>query len=120
MLHAIGPLHRALSRSRGSLIHRPTFRPRSTAYLGSDYGGWTVIPEMVGPELVVYSVGVGSDITFDRAMIERFGCTVHAFDPTPMAREWVAKQTVPARIRVPPDRARQQGRGSGVRDDRNA
>jgi FkbM family methyltransferase len=95
LLHAMGPLHRALSRSRGTLIHRPTYRPRSAAYLGSDYGGWTVIPELIDKQSVVYSVGVGSDITFDRAMIERFGCTVHAFDPTPMAREWVARQTVP-------------------------
>lgn len=96
VLHAIGPLHRALSRRRGSLIHRPTYRPRSVAYLGSDYGGWTVIPGLIDGQSVVYSVGVGSDVTFDLALIERFGCTVHAFDPTPMAREWIARQQVPA------------------------
>jgi FkbM family methyltransferase len=95
VLHAIGPLHRALSRHRGSLIHQPAFRPRSTAFLGSEYGGWTVIPELIDSGSVVYSVGVGSDITFDRALIERFGCTVHSFDPTPMAREWIAEQEVP-------------------------
>lgn len=102
MLHAIGPLHRALSRSRGSLIHRPTYRAPSRAFLGSDYGGWTVIPGLITRESVVYSVGVGSDISFDRAMIERFGCTVHAFDPTPMARQWIARQTLPPEFEFHP------------------
>ncbi len=32
-----------------------------------------------------YCVGVGEDITFDLALIDRFGCDVHAFDPTPRA-----------------------------------
>ena len=95
VIRAIGPLHRALSRHRGTLIHRPAYRPRAIAFLGSEYGGWTVIPELIDAGSVVYSVGVGSDITFDRALIERFGCTVHSFDPTPMAREWIAQQDVP-------------------------
>ena len=30
---------------------------------------------------MVYSFGVGQDISWDLAMIERFGVTVHAFDP---------------------------------------
>src|SRR5262249_5513827 len=29
--------------------------------------------------------GVGEDISFDLALIGRFGCTVHAFDPVPAA-----------------------------------
>ena len=95
VLHAIGPLHRALSRHRGTLIHQATHRPGSVAYLGSEYGGWTVIPELIDSRSVVYSVGVGSDVTFDRALIERFSCTVHSFDPTPMAREWIAAQALP-------------------------
>jgi len=95
VLHAIGPLHRALSRRRGTLIHRPTYRPPSLDRLGSDYGGWSVVPELLDARSVVYTVGVGSDISFDLALIERFGCIVHAFDPTPMAREWIARQQVP-------------------------
>ena len=98
VLHAIGPLHRALSRHRGTLIHWPTYRPRSLEHLGSGYGGWTVVPDLLGAQSVVYSVGVGSDVTFDRALIDRFGCTVHTFDPTPMARAWIARQELPPRF----------------------
>lgn len=98
VLHAIGPLHRALSRHRGSLIDRPTYQASSQLRLGSDYGGWTIIPDLIDSHAVVYSVGVGSDITFDRALIARFGCGVHAFDPTPMAREWIVRQDVPPQL----------------------
>ena len=96
VLHAIGPLHRALSRRRGNLIHWPAYHPHSQAYLGSDYGGWTIIPDLIDSQSVVYSVGVGNDITFDAALIARFGCVVHAFDPTPVSRGWVARQVLPA------------------------
>ena len=53
------------------------------------------MPDLLDARSAVYSVGVGSDITFDLALIARFGCTVHAFDPTPMACDWVAGQGVP-------------------------
>lgn len=98
LLHNVGPAHRALSRWRGTLIHTPEHRAPGAVHLGSSYGGWTVIPSLLGPQSVVYSVGVGSDISFDLAMIDRFGCAVHAFDPTPMARDWIAQQALPAQL----------------------
>ncbi len=57
--------------------------------IGSDYGGWIVPTDRFTKESVCYCAGVGEDITFDLGLIERFGCTVHAFDPTPRAREHV-------------------------------
>lgn len=53
--------------------------------LGSDYGGWIVDSRHLGQESVCYLAGVGEDTTFDFALINKFGCTVHAFDPTPRA-----------------------------------
>jgi FkbM family methyltransferase len=44
---------------------------------------------------VVYSFGVGDDISFDCSVIDRFGVTVHAFDPTPRSVAWVAEQDLP-------------------------
>ena len=63
--------------------------------LGSEYGGWYVRPDWITSDSVVMSVGVGSDVTFDLEMIERFGCTVHAFDSTPKSVEWVRAQRLP-------------------------
>ena len=58
--------------------------------LGSDYGGWYTPAFDLGPESIVYSAGVGQDITFDEALIKRCGCTVHGFDPTPAAMDFIA------------------------------
>ena len=55
--------------------------------LGSDYGGWWVPERDLGPSTRAYCAGVGSDITFDLALIERYGCEVWAFDPTPAVIE---------------------------------
>ena len=63
--------------------------------LGSDYGAWTVLPELISPGSIVYSFGVGQDVSFDLALIECFGVTVHAFDPTPRSSEWVRAQQLP-------------------------
>jgi FkbM family methyltransferase len=50
------------------------------------YGGWFVPSGCVQRDWVVYSAGVGADVTFDTALIERYGCEVYAFDPTDGAR----------------------------------
>ncbi len=50
------------------------------AHLGSSYGGWIVPDGLVDPSWVCYTVGIGGDITFDLALIERYGATVRAFD----------------------------------------
>ena len=68
----------------------PTFRA------GARSGVWTVCEHGLGPDSIVYSVGVGDNVAWDLAMIERFGVTVHAFDPTPASVRWVARQALPA------------------------
>ncbi|GMQ82895.1 MAG: hypothetical protein BMS9Abin05_2361 [Rhodothermia bacterium] len=69
-----------------------------TTRLGSPYGGWSIIAESLNRESIVYSFGVGEDISFDLALINEFGLTVHAFDPTPKSIAWVRKQSVPDRF----------------------
>ncbi|MCL3838275.1 FkbM family methyltransferase [Aeromicrobium duanguangcaii] len=63
--------------------------------LGTPYGGWWVPESLLGPESVCYLGGIGTDISFDLAMIERFGCRVWGIDPTPKALDWLADQTLP-------------------------
>jgi FkbM family methyltransferase len=99
LLHRIGPMHRALNHYRGRRIHAPKKRIKGSVPLGTSYCVGFVLPRLLGPQSLVYSVGVGSDISFDLALIERFGCEVHAFDPTPMACEWIARQDLPARFK---------------------
>jgi FkbM family methyltransferase len=51
--------------------------------------------DVLDTESIVYSCGVGRDITFDLEMIQRFGLRVRAFDPTPRALEWLSAQQLP-------------------------
>jgi FkbM family methyltransferase len=70
--------------------------------LGSAYGAHCVATQGLGPGGVAYSFGVGDDVSFDLALIERFGLEVHAFDPTPASVAWVARQVFPERLRFHP------------------
>lgn len=69
--------------------------PRKTL-LGSDYGGWTIMPEGLDSSSTIYSFGVGNDVSFDLALIQRFACNVHGFDPSPPVARWIATQDLPA------------------------
>jgi FkbM family methyltransferase len=73
-------------------------RPQSSVSLvtlGEGAGSWAVWPDRLGSDSVVYSFGVGRDISFEQAMITRYGLTVHAFDPTPLALDWIKSQQLP-------------------------
>jgi FkbM family methyltransferase len=87
-------LKRAVRRIRSNRLHAPEIRA-DWVELGSDYGGWPVIPSRLPERPLVYSFGVGDDISFDLAMIGRYSAQVHAFDPTPRSQRWVAGQTLP-------------------------
>ncbi|MCU7819399.1 MAG: FkbM family methyltransferase [gamma proteobacterium symbiont of Lucinoma myriamae] len=60
--------------------------------LGSQYGGWDIVIDQLTQDSIIYSVGVGEDISFDLALIDAFDLEIHAFDPTPKSIKWVKKQ----------------------------
>lgn len=62
---------------------------------GSDYGGWVIDPTDLDMHSVVYSFGIGDDVSFDLSMIQTFGCQIYAFDPTPKSVAWVTGQDLP-------------------------
>lgn len=62
------------------------------ANYGDNFSGWYVDTALLKSHSIVYSVGVGANINFDIALIDGFGLTVHAFDPTPRSIEWVKQQ----------------------------
>jgi FkbM family methyltransferase len=55
---------------------------------GSSYGGWTICPIGIDSHSIVYSIGVGNDISFDVSMIDKYELKIHAFDPTPRVVQW--------------------------------
>src|SRR4051812_43030694 len=67
-------------------------------YFGSGDGAWCVCPDRLDERSIVYSFGVGYDVSFDVGLIEVVGCEVHAFDPTPLSARWVRRQRLPQRF----------------------
>jgi FkbM family methyltransferase len=74
----------------------PTVQHRcATVSLGSEGARWCLCPEGLSENSVVYSLGVGEEISFDLELVRRFGASVHAFDPTPRSIRWVQSQILP-------------------------
>lgn len=83
------------------VAHRAEIR-LSTSEYGSGHGGWILHPKVLSPTSIIYSFGVGRDVSFDLALIEKHGVCVHAFDPTPKAAAWVAEQDLSSCFRFHP------------------
>lgn len=64
----------------------------STTRFGGGYGGWELDASRLNARSVVYSAGVGTDVSFDVSLMGTYGLTVHAFDPTPGIDDWVEAQ----------------------------
>jgi FkbM family methyltransferase len=60
-------------------------------WLGNDYGGFYVHPDSLNDKSIIYSIGIGEDISFDTAIINNFNSKVYGFDPTKKSVTWVKK-----------------------------
>ncbi len=69
---------------------------------GTNDGVWCICPDRIGRRSVIYSFGIGTDVSFDLSLIETYGMQVHAFDPTPKSLAWLATQQLPAELTVIP------------------
>src|SRR6202046_2406429 len=52
---------------------------------------WTIVTHGLRPDAVIYSGGVGEDITFEQEVIRRCGVKIHIFDPSPVAASTIAR-----------------------------
>jgi len=66
--------------------------------LGNDGASWSVCTAGLTETSVVYSMGVGEEVSFELELIRRFALQVHAFDPTPRSIQWVKKQAIPEKL----------------------
>lgn len=64
-------------------------------YFGSEYGGWHLDTSLISDKSIIWSAGVGTDISFDLTLMGHTNVTIHAFDPTPRCLKWLAGQTLP-------------------------
>jgi len=59
---------------------------------GSDYGGYVTCPIGLTKESIVYSFGVGEDISWDEELIAKYGVRVFGFDPTPKSAIYIQQK----------------------------
>lgn len=62
---------------------------------GSEYGGHCVALGQLDQNSVVYSAGLGLDITFDEQLINKYGLEIHGFDPTPKSIKYLTENGLP-------------------------
>lgn len=68
---------------------------REKQWYGNGYGGFYVDPTLIPDQAIVYSFGIGEDISFDKAIISKHGCKVYGFDPTPKSINYVKNNETP-------------------------
>ena len=80
------------------LSENKLFSPHRTDILttrcGNNYGGFDVAKEYADKisterKLVVYSFGIGEDLSFSEEILKKWPCEIYAFDPTPKSIKYV-------------------------------
>lgn len=83
----------------GSEVYFPIDKNIKKDFLGNRQARWIVASKLLDQNKIVYSFGVGTDISFDLSLIEKYGCEVFAFDPTPKSIAWIKEQTLPKKLK---------------------
>ncbi|MCX7705337.1 MAG: FkbM family methyltransferase [bacterium] len=63
---------------------------------------YVICPHLLTSRSIVYSAGIGDDISFDLDIIRYFGLTVYGFDPSPSSIAWKEKYNLPFEFRFFP------------------
>lgn len=83
---------------KGKEVHYPADARVRKKVLGNYHAAWCIAPDHIKETDVIYSFGVGTDISFDLDLIAQYRCQVFAFDPTPRSIAWIAKQRLPEKL----------------------
>lgn len=79
----------ALTTHKSKVQHlTPTVKCTKKWY-GNSYGGFYINPELLSKNSIIYSFGIGKDVSFDKACIKNHGCRVFGFDPTPKSIKYI-------------------------------
>lgn len=76
-------------------LHAPGIQARAQIFGDRARYQWPVLPVFLGESSIIYSFGVGKNVTFELDVIAKIGCQVFAFDPTPRSAQWAREQAFP-------------------------
>lgn len=63
--------------------------------VGNKGAEWTFDPANLCDAPIIYSFGIGTDISFDISLIEKYNAEIYGFDPTPKSIEWLEQHKLP-------------------------
>lgn len=104
-LKMIANKYRKLRRAIRSLFARDHWYNAEIDVLAERHGGscaWWVAPRSINANSIVYSFGIGEEISFELSLVKEFGVEVFAYDPTPRSIAWVKEQGAPRGLHVYP------------------
>jgi FkbM family methyltransferase len=88
----------ALTRSIKNLRYRIFYnlfmnREHKIIALGDPRGmcQWNICAEGLGPGSVVYSGGLGTDVSFEHDLVKQFGCELVLYDPSPIGTDTMSR-----------------------------
>lgn len=64
-------------------------------WYGGSYGGFYINSSLLTSDSIIYSFGIGKDISFDKTCIKKHKCKIFAFDPTPKSIDFIKAQNLP-------------------------
>lgn len=82
-MHALITKHWQRLRRSLTRRYREAMLPRGYQRLGTRYGGWWVDTRRIGQDPFVIDCGLGEDLSFPTAFLQRFGGRVIGVDPNP-------------------------------------
>lgn len=90
----IGKVKGLLNRIQLRKILKPQIACEEIICCGNTYGGFDVATKDLNfvnqqRKLVIYSFGIGEDLSFSEAVYSKWKCDIFAFDPTPKSKEYV-------------------------------
>lgn len=66
----------------------------ATTWFGNKHAGFFVDTKSLNSKSIIYSFGVGEDISFDEKLIDEYNCRIYAFDPTPKTKKFLLSRKV--------------------------
>ena len=92
MKNFIASIYKKYLKIKKNSFHLKIGHKRNYKWYCNTYGGFYVCPDLLNENSVVYSFGIGEDMTFDNAITKIHNCPVYCFDPTPKSINWFKKQ----------------------------
>lgn len=100
MLEQLKKLKKILSGK--DFFYKITFKVNDKK-IGSNYGGWWIDADnLKNTPLIVFSFGLGEDISFDTGMMEKYNSKVYGFDPTPKSIKYVESMNLDGKFSLFP------------------